>query len=89
MKVWNLETGQEVQRFESLGVLAGGIAHDFNNHLAVMLGNARFVMSEIGDDPDLREALADLQRSAEHCAQLTRSLLALVRAARSRASPRS
>ncbi len=67
------------QKMEAVGTLAGGIAHDFNNHLAVMLGNARFVASSVESDAEVREALADLQRSAEHCAQLTRSLLAFSR----------
>ncbi len=67
------------QKMEAVGRLAGGIAHDFNNHLAVMLGNARYVLAEMEGRPELREALGDLQRSAEHCAQLTRSLLAFSR----------
>ncbi len=68
------------QKMEAVGTLAGGIAHDFNNHLAVMLGNARFVAGALPvEDAELRDALADLQRSAEHCAQLTRSLLAFSR----------
>ena len=67
------------QKMEAVGTLAGGIAHDFNNHLAVMLGNARFVASTAPADAEVSGALADLQRSAEHCAQLTRSLLAFSR----------
>jgi PAS domain S-box-containing protein len=68
------------QKMEAVGTLAGGIAHDFNNHLAVMLGNARFVCDSLStNDGELREALGDVQRSAEHCAQLTRSLLAFSR----------
>jgi signal transduction histidine kinase len=66
------------QKMEAVGTLAGGIAHDFNNQLTVMLGNARFVMGEV-TDPELREVLGDLTRAAEHCAQLTRSLLAFSR----------
>jgi len=68
-----------------VGRLAGGIAHDFNNHLAVMLGNARFLRDELARDPasaaggEAADALADLERSAEHCSQLTRSLLAFSR----------
>jgi two-component system cell cycle sensor histidine kinase/response regulator CckA len=69
------------QKMEAVGTLAGGIAHDFNNHLAVMLGNARFMASAAqgGEDEEFRDALADLQGSAEHCAKLTRSLLAFSR----------
>ena len=64
---------------EAVGTLAGGIAHDFNNHLAVMLGNARFVRQEVEGPADVLEAIHDFERSADHCAQLTRSLLAFSR----------
>jgi PAS domain S-box-containing protein len=67
------------QKMEALGTLAGGIAHDFNNHLAVMLGNARFVRQEVDADPEVVCAIDDFERSADHCAQLTRSLLAFSR----------
>jgi len=67
------------QKMEAVGTLAGGIAHDFNNHLAVMLGNARFISDQGVADQDVSDALNDLQCSAEHCAQLTRSLLAFSR----------
>ena len=49
------------QKMEAVGTLAGGIAHDFNNHLAVMLGNARFVAQTTlaNADSEVRDALAD------------------------------
>jgi len=75
----------QAQKMEAVGTLAGGIAHDFNNQLTVMLGNARYVLRQVEDDPDLKDALTDLNRAAEHCAQLTRSLLAFSR--RDAASP--
>jgi signal transduction histidine kinase len=77
----------QAQKMEAVGTLAGGIAHDFNNQLTVMLGNARYVQSRVGDDPDLCEAMLDLTHSAQHCAHLTRSLLAFSR--RSTISPTS
>jgi signal transduction histidine kinase len=77
----------QAQKMEAVGTLAGGIAHDFNNQLTVMLGNARYAEARLGDDPNLREAMVDLTHSAEHCAQLTRSLLAFSR--RSALSPAS
>ncbi len=69
----------QAQKMEAVGTLAGGIAHDFNNHLAVMLGNARFLRQEVEAEPDVVAAIEDLERSADHCAKLTRSLLAFSR----------
>jgi len=67
------------QKMEAVGTLAGGIAHDFNNQLAVMLGNTRFILSQ-GEQPgEVREALTDVVRAAEHCAELTQALLAFSR----------
>jgi PAS domain S-box-containing protein len=67
------------QKMEAVGTLAGGIAHDFNNHLAVMLANARFVRQEVEADDEVVAAIKDFERSADHCAQLTRSLLTFSR----------
>jgi len=69
----------QAQKMEAVGTLAGGIAHDFNNQLTVMLSNARYVLRQFEGDPELSRALEDLSRAAEHCAQLTRSLLAFAR----------
>jgi PAS domain S-box-containing protein len=67
------------QKMEAVGTLAGGIAHDFNNQLAVMLGNTRFILSQSDQQGEVREALADVVRAAEHCAELTQALLAFSR----------
>jgi two-component system cell cycle sensor histidine kinase/response regulator CckA len=69
----------QAQKMEAVGTLAGGVAHDFNNQLSVILGNARFVRGEVTTQDDLREAMVDLERAGEHCAQLTRSLLSFSR----------
>ncbi|MFK7897229.1 MAG: ATP-binding protein [Myxococcota bacterium] len=69
----------QAQKMEAVGTLAGGIAHDFNNHLAVMLGNARFVRQEVEGPAEVLDAIDDFERAADHCAQLTRSLLAFSR----------
>lgn len=68
------------QKMETLGTLAGGVAHDFNNHLTTILGNARIAGDELRDDQSLaRDCLGDLERAAEHCAELTQGLLAFAR----------
>jgi two-component system, cell cycle sensor histidine kinase and response regulator CckA len=66
----------QVQKLESLGVLAGGIAHDFNNLLTGILGNASMVLSELPEDSTLRPALEELTSGAGRAADLTRQLLA-------------
>ena len=35
---------------EAIGTLAGGIAHDFNNMLAVIIGNAKLALDDVGDE---------------------------------------
>jgi signal transduction histidine kinase/CheY-like chemotaxis protein len=77
----------QAQKMEAVGTLAGGIAHDFNNQLTVMLASARFALEQSAGDEEVHQALLDLSRAAEHCAQLTRSLLAFSR--RNPASPRA
>ena len=80
------QTLAQAQKMEALGTLAGGIAHDFNNQLTVMLANARYAMRRLTEDDEVGRALADLHRAAQHCAQLTKGLLAFSR--RTPASPR-
>ena len=67
------------QRMEAVGHLAGGIAHDFNNLLSVVLGHTEFLEAIVGDDPEARESLEVLRRSATRGAALTQRLLAYSR----------
>ena len=75
---------RQSQKMETLGTLAGGVAHDFNNQLTAILGNARLALDSVPDDPELRGTLLELERAAEHCAQLTRGLLTFARRAPAR-----
>ena len=65
----------EVQRLESLGLLAGGIAHDFNNLLTVILGNARLVLDD--QDPEIPShgRILRIQSAAQLAAGLTEQIL--------------
>jgi PAS domain S-box-containing protein len=67
---------QEVQRLESLGVLAGGIAHDFNNLLAVILGNATLLEAHAESDPESKDRLRRIRAAARHAEALTDQMLA-------------
>ena len=67
---------RELQKRESLGVLAGGIAHDFNNLLVAMLGNASIALADLEANHPARGAIEDVEKAAHRAAELTRQLLA-------------
>lgn len=75
---------QEVQKLESLGVLAGGIAHDFNNLLVSVLTNAELALRALSGNAqpgkahegDAAERVADIRNAALHAAELTNQMLA-------------
>jgi signal transduction histidine kinase/CheY-like chemotaxis protein/HAMP domain-containing protein len=65
---------QEVQKLESLGVLAGGIAHDFNNLLMAIVGNADLAKLALSPaspaHPNLEEITRVSLRAADLCCQM-------------------
>ncbi len=66
---------REVQRLESLGVMAGGIAHDFNNMLTVIRGNARLAMADFESGRDPSERMERIHTAAEYATRLTQQML--------------
>jgi signal transduction histidine kinase/ActR/RegA family two-component response regulator len=68
----------QVQKLESLGLLAGGIAHDFNNLLTVIIASAALA-DEISEDQAVRGEIQQVLEAAERAAALTRQLLAVSR----------
>ncbi len=69
---------QEVQKQESLGVLAGGVAHDFNNLLTAILGNASMGATAVEEHGNAAPYFAVIEKTAHRAADLTRQLLAYV-----------
>ncbi len=67
---------QQVQKLESLGVLAGGIAHDFNNLLTTILGNADLALEELPPASPLRTYLREIKDTSVRAADLCRQMLA-------------
>jgi PAS domain S-box-containing protein len=75
---------QQMQKLESLGILAGGIAHDFNNLLTVVSGNVRLALDDLaadaarsgaGSSGRIRERLERIRMAATHATALTEQML--------------
>jgi signal transduction histidine kinase len=66
----------QVQKLESLGVLAGGIAHDFNNLLTAILGGASTASLVLPPESPAQPHLRDTVLAVRRAADLTRQLLA-------------
>jgi PAS domain S-box-containing protein len=67
---------REVQKLESLGLLAGGIAHDFNNILTPILGAASSALLTIPIEHPAHRDLELVISAAQRAASLTRQMLA-------------
>ncbi|MBD3265881.1 response regulator, partial [bacterium] len=67
---------QNLQRIESLGVMAGGIAHDFNNLLMGILGNAELARLDLPENAPTHEYLKDIEEASHSAAELCKQMLA-------------
>ena len=72
---------QHSQKMEAVGRLAGGVAHDFSNLLTGIIASSDLILEQIpaGRDTEVREEAAEIKRTAERAAALTRQLLAFSR----------
>jgi CheY-like chemotaxis protein len=66
----------QVQKLESLGLLAGGIAHDFNNILTAVLGSASAALLRLPPDHPAAVDVQSVITAARRAADLTRQMLA-------------
>jgi len=67
---------QEMQRLESLSILAGGVAHDFNNVLQPIVGYAQLARMKTSSDSPVDVYLAKIEQAAGKAAQLSYRMLA-------------
>lgn len=69
----------QVQRLESLGLMAGGVAHDFNNLLTVILACAQMAQVATSDPEAVKIELNGIVEAATRGSALTKQLLAMSR----------
>jgi PAS domain S-box-containing protein len=70
---------QNIQKLNSIGILAGGIAHDFNNFLTAIVGNISIAKMEINEFSPVLHALNDAENAALKAKNLTSQLLTFSR----------
>ncbi|MCG3196768.1 MAG: hypothetical protein HUU16_01325 [Candidatus Omnitrophica bacterium] len=71
-----LHRNHQVNKLESLGILAGGIAHDFNNLLARIAGNVSLALEDLPFNSPVRDNLNAIESAVSAGARLSRQMLA-------------
>ncbi|HEY4248212.1 MAG TPA: ATP-binding protein [Lacunisphaera sp.] len=66
----------QLQKNESLSVLAGGIAHDFNNLLTAVVGNANLAKFDLPPGAPAHELLGNIEQAAARASALCHQMLA-------------
>lgn len=70
------EKMRQVQKLESLGVLASGVAHDFNNLLTIIVGYAELTKASLTENVRAMEMTDNIRDSAKRAAGLAKQMLA-------------
>ncbi len=65
---------RELQKSESLSLLAGGVAHDFNNLLVPIIGNIELVMDQLPPGSEWSEDLLRAGQAAQRAAELAKQM---------------
>ncbi len=69
---------QQVQKFESLNVMAGSIAHSFNNMLMGVLGNLELALKNLDKQSPVRRNIVNADSAARRVAELSKLMLTYV-----------
>ena len=67
---------QQVQKVESLALMAGGVAHDFNNLLVGIVGYAELALMDLQPRSPVRPFVEEIQKAADKARDLTNQMLA-------------
>jgi signal transduction histidine kinase/ActR/RegA family two-component response regulator len=70
---------QQIQKMESIGILAGGIAHDFNNILFPIVGYTEMLLEDVPEDSPFKNSLNQIYTSALRAQSLVKQILTFSR----------
>ena len=66
---------RQIQRLESIGILAEGISHDFNNILTAIIGYAHIVKQELGSNHSSIVDIGEIIKGGNRAKELVRQIL--------------
>lgn len=69
----------QVQKMESLGLMAGGIAHDLNNILSGIVSYPDLILMDLPDDSKIRKPVEVIRESGRRAAEVVSDLLTIAR----------
>jgi len=70
---------RQLQKMQSIGVLAGGIAHDFNNILGIITANSEIALEEVNEDSESHYSLNQILKAALRAKKLVSQIFAFSR----------
>ena len=77
----------QMQKLESLRVLAGGIAHDLNNLMVAVMGNAGLALHALPHGSPARGFVADIEKATEKVTNFSTQILSFTSKAATKREP--
>lgn len=73
----------QVQRMETVGLMAGGVAHDLNNTLSGLVTYPQILLLDLPEDSKMRKPIESIMKSGKQAADVVEDLLTVARGAAS------
>ena len=67
---------QQLEKLESLGIMAGGVAYDFNNLLMIILGNSEMALMDMTSSAPGKSNILTIESASMRAAELVNQILA-------------